>query len=122
MGMYDTIQCSYDLGPGFWNRSLQTKDLLCTMMDYWIDPAGRMYEIDYSGTQDFLMTPEDDTPLWKGIRWIPNGTHGRVSPVYYTKIIEVYPSVWDCKYSAFPRCKILLEGGIIREFAHQSND
>ena len=35
MGMFDTIRCSFDLGPGVWNRDLQTKCLENFMTDYW---------------------------------------------------------------------------------------
>ena len=48
MGMFDTIRSSYDLGPGFWNKELQTKDLTCTLSVYWISPNGELFEIDYS--------------------------------------------------------------------------
>jgi len=53
MGMFDTVRSSYDLGPGF-QKDLQTKDLDCCMNEYWIDPSGRLFEIDFSGTHDFL--------------------------------------------------------------------
>ena len=68
MGMFDTVRSSYDLGPGFWMRDLQTKDLECLMCEYWIDPLGQLFEIDYTGTQDFLELTEDhpeyDQPAW----------------------------------------------------------
>tara|TARA_B100000925_G_C21721055_1_gene350923 strand:- start:73 stop:210 length:138 start_codon:yes stop_codon:yes gene_type:complete len=43
MGMFDTIRSSYDLGPGFWNKELQTKDLESIMATYWIDPLGQFF-------------------------------------------------------------------------------
>lgn len=109
MGMFDTIRSSIDLGPSFWHRELQTKDLECSMMTYWIDPAGQLFEIDYSGTQDFELNG--------AIGWdaVPNGSHGKVKPVYITRTIEVYPSKWDCHYAAFPRMNITFIDGVLRK-------
>jgi len=107
MGMFDTIRCSFDLGPGFWNRELQTKSLENFMTEYWLDPKGRLFEIDYSGTTDYIM---DDNELF-GYRLTPNGNHGKIKPTAITKYIEVYPATWDCKYSPFPRQIIHLING-----------
>jgi len=122
MGMFDTIKCNYDLGPGFWNRTLQTKDLDCLMVDYWLDPAGKLFEIDYSGTQDFVDVPDDEMNMpWNTFKWVPNGNHGKVKPIYITKIILVYPSVWDCKYAPYPSCRVRFENGIIQQFWNEKN-
>lgn len=116
MGMYDTIRSSYDLGPGF-RKDLQTKDLECCMCEYWISPAGQLFEIDYSGTQDFVDIPEEERLVpWNLFKSVPNGTHGRVTPVTNLfKVIEVYPEIWDCRYAPFPRLKIYFKDGIIKE-------
>lgn len=104
MGMFDTIYCSYDLGPGFHRKSLQTKGLECLMVEYWLDPAGYLYEIDYSGTQDYVNVPEEERSApWNSFKIVPNGNHGKIRAIDVTATIEVYPSVWDCHYSAFPR-------------------
>lgn len=110
MGMYDTVRSSYDLGPSYSRKDLQTKDLDCLMCEYWIDPVGRLYEIDYSHTQDFI---NDFT------YYVPNGCHGKVKPVYYTGTVEVYPSKWDCYYSPFPSCHLIFIDGIITETNHE---
>ena len=57
MGMFDTLRSSYDLGPGFWDKELQTKDLGAFMSHYWIDPAGRLFRINYDGTHDWDINP-----------------------------------------------------------------
>ena len=112
MGMFDTLRSSYDLGPGF-HRDLQTKDLECCMCEYWIDPDGRLFEIDYSGTHDFLDVVKDKSvPVFKTVA---NGNHGKVRPVYLFKVIEVYPAKWDCKYAAYPRKFIYFRDGVITE-------
>ena len=104
MGMFDTIRSSYDLGPGFWNKELQTKDLTCTLSVYWISPNGELFEIDYSGTVDW--GPD--------LKTVPNGNHGRVRPVVMTREIEVYPARWDSKYAPFPTLKITFIDGVLR--------
>ena len=113
--MYDTIRSSYDLGPGF-RKDLQTKDLECCMCDYWISPAGQLFEIDYSGTQDFVEIPEEErVSPWNLFKSVPNGYHGRVTPITKLfKIVEVCPSVWDAYYAPFPRKLILFDNGIIQ--------
>jgi hypothetical protein len=115
MGMYDTIRSSYDLGPGF-QKELQTKDLECLMVDYWISPSGRLYEIDYSGTSDFVDVPEEERKSpWDTFKSVPNGNHGKIRPCYITDTIRVYPSVWDAYYAPFPEKKIIFIDGIIHK-------
>jgi len=113
MGMFDTIRSSYDLGPGF-HKDLQTKDLVCSMAEYWISPSGQLYEIDYSGTHDFVDVPEEErTAPWNTFESVPNGNHGRVVPCYITDTIRVYPSVWDAYYVPYPELKIVFINGVI---------
>jgi hypothetical protein len=119
MGMFDTIKSSYDLGPGY-TKELQTKDLSCSMSHYWIDPLGRLYEIDYGGTSDFVTIDPSDVEYsqihkWLNFKWVPNGQRGKVRPVYHYGVVEVYPSNWDCKYSPYPSCKIFFRYGVIEE-------
>ena len=111
MGMFDTIRCNYDLGPGFWNKELQTKDLQCACCQYWLDPSGRLWEIDYSGTQDFVDVPIDDNHPWLSFKTVGNGNHGKVRPLYVTKSIEVYPSEWTAYYAPYPRQTITFVEG-----------
>ena len=108
MGMFDTIYSGYNLGPGFNHCELQTKDLECSMMEFWLCPSGNLYEIDYSGTADFVeLFPGDngydDTRLWTNFRWRSNGNHGRIKPYPITCYAEVYPSKWECHYAPYPR-------------------
>jgi len=109
MGMFDTIRSSYDLGPGF-HKDLQTKDLECMMHNYWITPAGQLYEIDYSYTQSFVGGGDR---LYQ-----PNGNHGRVTPVYFTGIITVYPAKWDAYYAPFPECNVEFYQGQVTDYGY----
>lgn len=124
MGMFDTIKSSYDLGPGY-QKELQTKDLDCAMNHYWIDVRGQLFEIDYSHTHDFVELKEgddgyDDKRGFLNFIWVPNGRRGAVRPVYHYGVVEVYPAVWDCKYSSYPSCKIFFRYGIIEEVVHDT--
>lgn len=116
MGMFDTVRSSYDLGPGWLNKDLQTKDLDCMMAEYWIDPVGRLFELDYTGTSDFVDVPEEKrTAPWNTFKIVPNGNHGKVKPVYLFKVIELYPAKFDGHYAKWPTCHVLFEGGIIEK-------
>ena len=116
MGMFDSIRSSYDLGPGFWDKELQTKDLSSTMSYYWINPAGQLFLIDYSHTVDYVPDPEDSTMPFRRMKsyWKPNGNHGKVQPVFLTNTIKVYPARWDSKYAPFPTLKITFIDGVLR--------
>jgi len=112
MGMFDTIRSSYDLGPGFWNRDLQTKDLVCMLSEYWISPNGELFEIDYSGTVDW--GPD--------LKTVSNGNRGKVRPVIITREIEVYPTNWDAHWSPFPRLTLYMEHGTLTEYRNTTPD
>jgi hypothetical protein len=103
--MHDTIYCSYDLGSGFWNKTLSTEDLQKLCLTYWLDPAGKFWEIDYTDTQDFCR----DDP--RG--YVKNGLHGKVRPCILTKVIEVSPLKWDVKYAPFPRLSLQISNGYL---------
>ena len=117
MGMFDTIRSSYDLGPGF-NKELQTKDLDCLCEEYWIDPIGRLYKVDYAGTQDWEKTPDEQR---KGpfdvYRAVSNGRKGRVTPCIITETIEVYPSKWDAHYAPYPRKNLIFIDGQLSDYS-----
>jgi len=102
---YDTVHCSYDLGPGFWNHNLHTKELSQTCGCYWISPAGELFEVDYTGTQVF--TDNERMP------YAPSGVHGRVTPVDITTTIRLQPAKWDAYYAKCPICHVILHNGKI---------
>lgn len=121
MGMFDWVRSSYNLGPQFTDVELQTKDIDNLMNHYWIAPDGILYVIDYSHTADFVELQEgdegyNDTHKLFNFRWIPNGVHGKVSPVMITKYIEVYPAEWKGKWEDWPRLKLHLKYGRVVEY------
>lgn len=80
MGMFDTVTSSVPHFKGVF----QTKDLECLMTDYWIDPEGKLFEIDLSYTQDF------DRIEGSRLVYVKNGNHGKVRPTYIRKYVRIY--------------------------------
>ena len=113
MGIYDTIFSTFDLGPGFWNRELRTEDLYRSLAEYWIDPNGRIWSIDYSGTHDF-----EDLGRFKICK---NGNHGRITPFTITKQIEVYPAVWKTHYAPTPVANVNIVEGVVQKILYSGN-
>ena len=125
MGLFDYVRSSYNLGEHFTNTRCQTKDIEYgiggTMAQYWIAPDGCLYLIDYSHTADFIELKEGDEgysdkmPLLN-FTWIPNGTHGKVTPYLLTKYIEIYPEQWDGEWSLCPRLKLHFKYGVLKDY------
>jgi len=125
MGMFDYFRSSYDLGPEFTNVSCQTKDIEegigGTMTQYWLDPAGYLYVIDYSHTQDLKIynpgDPEYNTERsWLNFEWVKNGNRGAVKLHPITKYVEVYPDNWEGEWKDWPRCKIHFKYGRLMDY------
>ena len=130
MGMFDYFRSSYDLGESFTNVLCHTKDIEKgiggTMSQYWLSPDGQLYLIDYSHTADFVELKEGDEGYtekysWTNFKWIPNGKHGRVRPMYgLTKYITVYPEQWDGEWEHWPECRIHFKDGKLQDYEHSS--
>jgi len=125
MGMFDYLKSSYDLGDQFTNTELHTKDIEDgiggTMSQYWICPDGVLYYINYSHTADFVELKEgddgyDENRKFLNFVWIPNGSHGKISPHMLTKYIEVYPSTWDGQWEDWPRLKLHFRYGKLQDY------
>ena len=107
MGMFDYIRSSYPIGEHLTDKELQTKDLVCFMEHYYIDPAGQLFTIDHAGVSDW--EPDDSKSFWPYKR-VPNGNHGKVTPVLKTGDVSVYISEGDDWYEStilFLRGKII---------------
>lgn len=122
MGMFDYVKSSYDLGEDF-ACSCQTKDIEnClggTMTQYWISPSGQLFMIDYSHTADFVEDPNPNPkfPFMK-FHWVPNGAHGRVSPIYLTKYVTIYPEKWDGHWKERPEVMIHFKDGVVEDLIY----
>jgi hypothetical protein len=125
MGMFDYVRSSYDLGEQFTNVECQTKDIEeygigGTMSHYWLDPHGYLYYIDYWQTADFVELKEGDEGYseigFLNFIWRPNGNHGKVTPWYLTKYIEVYPSDWKGEWKDWPRLRLHFRCGKLVDY------
>lgn len=123
--MFDYFRSSYDLGPDFTEVECHTKDIEDgiggTMTQYWLDPHGYLYYIDYAHTADLVFYDKEDPEYdsehqWRNFEWKPNGNHGKVSPYLLTKYIEVYPSKWDGAWEDWPRLQIHFKYGRLLDF------
>ena len=114
MGMFDEIINDYKpLGLDF-ERDLHTKDLDNLMHRYYLDPSGKLYLIDYSGTQDFTINKKDE--IFPFFQHVPNGNKGRVVACTLTDYVVVYPSKWGGDWRELPEACIHFVGGIVRDF------
>ena len=123
--MFDYFRSSFDLGPQFTNVTCQTKDIEegigGTMSLYWLDPAGYLYLIDYSHTQDLkIYEPGDpgysEERAWMNFEWVKNGKHGVVRLHPITKYIEVHPENWKGPWQDWPRCRIHFKYGRLMDY------
>ena len=92
MGLFDEVYSSYDLGENLTNAKLQTKDLACCMEDYWIDPKGQLFVVDYIGTHKWVVDPDTKRTFWP-YESVPTGEHGRVKPFYHTGDVRLYRAI-----------------------------
>lgn len=120
MGMMDFFRSSYDLGEHFTNTRCQTKDIDNMMSDFWLSPSGQLYYINYSHTADFVELKEGDEGYSDmgllNFKWIPNGTHGKVSPFYLTKYISIYPERWEGEWKEWPTLKLHFKYGKLMDY------
>lgn len=102
MGLFDYLRCAAPLDARVdRNTSYQTKDLDCCLDDYWVDPVGQLWRIDYSDTHDYVEETVEDLEqaraekIWlPPFRPVPNGNRGRVRAHRLTRSIRVHPSFW----------------------------
>lgn len=125
MGMFDWVRCGAKLDGRVGPRDIfQTKDIDCCMDTYWVDPAGRLWRVDQSGTYDIVEESEEDIRKARENReWlapfrpVPNGNHGRVVPVTLTRTVRIYPSDWRSKlkdtlhHSDWPEYELVFRDG-----------
>lgn len=123
MGMFDYVRSSYPLGEAFTNTECQSKDMERgiggTMSQYWIDPAGRLWRVDYRDAFEFGEDPDwvDDGSKLGALfkyKFLPNGEHGKLVPQYLTDYVCIYPSQWEGEWKDWPTCRIHFSNGILQ--------
>lgn len=118
MGMFDYFYSSHYLGKDYTNSLCQTKDLGQTMQQFWLDPNGQLWLIDYTRTQKTVIykpgDPEyDHSCPWNNIDWVETGCNGRVSPFRESGEVEIYPAdtTWEADF--FSRLRLYFHEGIL---------
>jgi hypothetical protein len=125
MGLFDYVRCAAPLDDRVGiNDVFQTKDLDCCMKNYWIDPAGYLWQKDNADTYDII--EESEESLFKARQnreWLPpfrpvlNGNHGRVYPERLTRTVTIYPANWRSKvrdklrHSDWPTYELVFRDG-----------
>ena len=84
MGMFDEVRSSCQGLVG----TFQTKDLASALWTYYLDPAGRLWSVDYTGTSTMHVNEDAPTPLGR-IKFVGNGNHGKVEPFYITGVLTM---------------------------------
>lgn len=123
MGLFDFIRSSCYIGEELTDVSCQTKDIDDaiggSMSQYWIDPSGQLFVVDFSGTADFVeIDPEEksDCPLLNlGFTWQPNGLHGKVTPVNLTKYVRIYPETHEVRRKR-KEARLHFRDGVLQDF------
>jgi len=121
MGMFDLFHSSYNLGGYFTNTRCHTKSIDNSMSNYWLSPSGQLHVIDYCRTADFVELKKgddgyDDKRKFLNFVWVPNGNHGKVSPVYLTKYITIYPELWEGQWEEWPTLKLHFRYGNLIDY------
>jgi hypothetical protein len=110
----------------FTNTECQTKDIEefgigGSMTEYWLDPAGKLWCPNYTGTHTFEEIAKDDERYsekhaFLNFEWIRTGAHGKYKPHPITKYIEVYPARWEGEWEDWPTLRLHFIGGVLQDF------
>ena len=122
MGMFDKVRCDYPIdGDTF--KSCQTKDIYPEMggtLDlYYIDPAGYLWEIDFSGTTEYRRgrNRPEERRIIPYFRQIPTGKHGKVRLKKLTSYIRIYPTDYEGPWEKWPEVRLHIVDGKVLSHA-----
>jgi len=126
MGMFDYVRCDYPLTPDFVGEC-QTKDICGdiggTMSEYYIDPGGGFWYIDYYGTYDYVIKEKSGgsiVDLFRRER-IRTGKHGKVRPLFgYTNYLIIYPTQHEGSWQTCPEARLHIVEGRVLSFTIKS--
>ena len=112
MKLHDTVRSSYRELPG----SFETVGLDCCLSDFYLDPAGRLWRSDVTGTHDICMDPTMPSAKAR-IKFIPNGGKGRVSPVLLSrKVVVTQDKTSPDGYTEVYQYELHFEEGVLQSF------
>jgi len=84
------------------------------MFEYWISPAGELFQVDFSHTHDLHYVEEADRKhrlnIWE---WRPNGNRGTVRHVAWEGPVIVYPAKWEVDPMNWPQAELYFHEGIL---------
>jgi hypothetical protein len=115
--MFDYVRCDYPITPEFVGEC-QTKDIDGdiggTMSDYYIDPSGRFWFIDYYGTTEYVIN-EDAENLFNKWKRVPTGKRGTVRHLHgYTNYFTIYPAQHEGSWETWPEARLhIVEGQVL---------
>ncbi len=105
MPCFDYIHNTFELGAEF-RGMCETYDLGGLYSTYWLDPAGRLWHIDTTGTTTTYIKTEGDPGYsakqpWKNLEHLRNGHHGKVTPACVNGYVELFPPhrLDECNWS-----------------------
>ena len=123
--MYDFVRCSCTIDPTFSgiNKTCDIKSFGGTMNTYWISPSGSLHFIDYTDTASFVELKPGDVHYnhYKkhlNFHWVPNGNHGKITPVFSTRTIHIQPVKWCGNPIQIPRASIHFHNGLVDEITY----
>ena len=117
MGLFNYFYSSFDLGPNFTNVLCQTKTLGIECMDqYWLDPAGELFRVDYNSTGKLELIEEGDPRfnpdrLFLNYEIVETGERGKVEPAYLTCYAEVYHNRFEGLWEHWPLMRLHFRHG-----------
>ena len=94
MGMFDYVRSDYKIFGDQRDHDLQTKSFDSLLETIYVDPAGQLHRVDYSGCIEYSVSDEPPFLLEK-----ITGEHGRVIPMRdFTGVVRVSATNEDNQY------------------------
>lgn len=120
MGMFDYLHSSLHLFDDESDKDLQTKDFECSMSNYWLNPHGQLYQVNYLNTYRLIENAKSTD--WRDFfKWQPTGNKGVVTPYMKTTLARVYPSKWNEKDGDWPELHLYFRFGQLKEIVSIPN-
>ena len=117
MGMFDYVRCDYPVCGSTFHKCQSKSMDPCggSMAQFYIDPEGGVWEVDYSGTQHFYeIPPEERKYTWNLYSTKPNGTHGKVKRYNLTNYVIIYPCDYEGPYEEWPEARLHIVDGKVQ--------